>query len=133
MNSLIADLFERKRRGLPVANVEGSAFDKATFSGYTGAENGGGYPLHSLPAVRAFRALGFNLLSCANTHASDYGIDGFLATRQTLIAIGFAVAGCGRSLDEARAPAFFDTPRGRVALAAAARHRTAPGARRCAG
>jgi poly-gamma-glutamate capsule biosynthesis protein CapA/YwtB (metallophosphatase superfamily) len=102
------------------ANEEGSAFDKATFSGYTGAENGGGYPLHPLAAVRAFRALGFGLLSCANNHASDYGIEGLLATRQTLIAVGFAAAGCGRSLDEARAPAFFDSPRGRVALIAAA-------------
>src|SRR5262249_12260856 len=102
------------------ANEEGSAFDKATFSGYTGAENGGGYPLHPLAAARAFHALGFSLLSCANNHASDYGIEGLLATRQTLISIGFVTAGCGRTLDEARAPAYFDSPRARVALVAAA-------------
>src|SRR5215831_2988033 len=102
------------------ANEEGSAFDKPTFSGYTGAENGGGYPLHPLAAARAFRSLGFSLLSCANNHASDYGIEGLLATRQTLISIGFVTAGCGRTLDEARAPAYFDSPRARVALVAAA-------------
>jgi poly-gamma-glutamate synthesis protein (capsule biosynthesis protein) len=62
---------------------------------------------------------GINLLSCANNHAFDYGEGGLLATIRHLDAAGIAHAGSGRSLAEARSPAYLDTPNGRVALVAA--------------
>ena len=62
--------------------------------------------------------LGIGIVSCANNHAFDYGEGGVLATIRHLDAAGIAHAGTGRNLAEARAPAYVDTPRGRVALIA---------------
>jgi poly-gamma-glutamate capsule biosynthesis protein CapA/YwtB (metallophosphatase superfamily) len=63
--------------------------------------------------------LGINMVSCANNHAYDYGEDGVLANIKHLDGAGLAHAGTGRNLAEARAPAYFDTRNGRVALVAA--------------
>lgn len=64
--------------------------------------------------------LGINMLACGSSHADDYGPEGILATMRYLDNAGIAHAGSGRHLAEARAPAYLDTPRGRVALIAAA-------------
>lgn len=63
--------------------------------------------------------LGVNLVSCANNHAFDYGEEGVLANLRHLDAAGIAHAGTGKNLAQARAPAYLDTPNGRVALIAA--------------
>jgi poly-gamma-glutamate synthesis protein (capsule biosynthesis protein) len=63
--------------------------------------------------------LGVNMVSCANNHAFDYGEDGVLANIEHLDQAGIAHAGTGQNLAEARAPAYHDTPNGRVALIAA--------------
>ncbi len=63
--------------------------------------------------------LGINMVSCANNHAFDYGEDGVLANIRHLDDAGIVHAGTGRNLAQARAPAYLDTPNGRVALVAA--------------
>jgi len=63
--------------------------------------------------------LGINMVSCANNHAFDYGEGGVLANIKHLNEAGIAHAGTGRNLAEARAPAYLDTPNGRIALVAA--------------
>ncbi|HWG04547.1 MAG TPA: CapA family protein [Beijerinckiaceae bacterium] len=65
------------------------------------------------------RWMGFNLLSCANNHASDFGEGGVLATIRHLDDARFVHAGTGANLTEARAPAYLDTEAGRIALIAA--------------
>jgi poly-gamma-glutamate capsule biosynthesis protein CapA/YwtB (metallophosphatase superfamily) len=60
--------------------------------------------------------LGIKIVSCANNHSYDYGEGGLLATLRHLDAAGIPHSGSGRNLAEARAPAYLDTPRGRVAL-----------------
>ncbi|HEX9786668.1 MAG TPA: CapA family protein, partial [Candidatus Binatia bacterium] len=65
------------------------------------------------------RWLGINLVSCANNHAFDYGEGGVLANIKHLNDAGITHAGTGRNLAEARAPAYLDTPNGRVGLIAA--------------
>jgi poly-gamma-glutamate capsule biosynthesis protein CapA/YwtB (metallophosphatase superfamily) len=102
------------------ANQEGSTFDLKTFEGWLGAENGGGYPLHTLSVTRSLQDLGINLLGRANNHATDWGLEGMFASDRALDAIGIAHAGTGRSLDSARAAAYLDSPVGRVALVSAA-------------
>jgi len=62
--------------------------------------------------------LGINLICCANNHAFDYGEGGVLANIKHLDRAGLAHAGTGKNLAEARAPAYLDTPNGRVALVA---------------
>jgi poly-gamma-glutamate capsule biosynthesis protein CapA/YwtB (metallophosphatase superfamily) len=63
--------------------------------------------------------LGINMVSCANNHAFDYGEGGVLANIKHLEDADIVHAGTGRNLAEARAPAYLDTPNGRVALVAA--------------
>ena len=63
---------------------------------------------------------GFNLVSTANNHAYDFGEQGLLSTLQALDEAGLAHAGSGANLALARAPAYVDTGKGRVALVAVA-------------
>jgi len=61
---------------------------------------------------------GINLVSTANNHAYDFGEQGLLSTLRALDAAGLAHAGSGANLALARAPAYADSARGRVALVA---------------
>lgn len=71
------------------------------------------------PAVLdCLREFGFNLLATGNNHSWDLGAEGVLSTLEEVDARGFVRAGSGRNLGEAAAPAFLDTPGGRVALVA---------------
>jgi poly-gamma-glutamate capsule biosynthesis protein CapA/YwtB (metallophosphatase superfamily) len=83
--------------------------------------NGGGTYMTTEPHMLGdLRWLGISMLACGSSHADDYGPDGILATMRYLDEAGIVHAGSGRHLAEARAPAYLDTPRGRVALIAAA-------------
>ena len=63
-----------------------------------------------------FAWLGFDVVGTANNHSTDYGIEGIRTTRQSFDRVGIAHAGTGLNLQEAAAPAYADTPSGRVAL-----------------
>lgn len=53
----------------------------------------------------------------ANNHVLDYGLSGLLETIATLRSAGVKIAGAGRNLAEARAPALIDVPgEGRVVV-----------------
>lgn len=60
--------------------------------------------------------MGFDGVSTANNHAYDFSEGGFLRTLEHLDDIDIPHAGGGTDLDHARAPAYIDSPRGRVAL-----------------
>jgi poly-gamma-glutamate capsule biosynthesis protein CapA/YwtB (metallophosphatase superfamily) len=102
------------------ANQEGSIFELDAFKGYPAAENGGGNPL-AIPAVaRDLKNMGIDMVSKANNHATDWGVEGLFETERVLDAAGIAHAGSGRNRAAARAPAFIETAKGRVALISAA-------------
>lgn len=63
--------------------------------------------------------LGINLMSCANNHGTDYGENGVLTNIANLDQAGMIHAGSGRTYAEALAPAYLETPKGRVALVSA--------------
>lgn len=63
--------------------------------------------------------LGIDIVSTANNHSFDFGETGLLTTMRHCREADLPYAGSGRSLDEARAPAYLETNRGRVALMAA--------------
>jgi poly-gamma-glutamate capsule biosynthesis protein CapA/YwtB (metallophosphatase superfamily) len=90
-----------------------------TFEHPPASESGGTYAAAEPALADELRWAGFTLYACANNHAADYGAGGLLSTVQTLDALGLVHAGTGRTLAEARAPAFLDTPAGRVALISA--------------
>jgi poly-gamma-glutamate synthesis protein (capsule biosynthesis protein) len=98
------------------ANQEGSIFDLKTFRSYPAAENGGGYPLQPSSFARALKGMGISLISKANNHATDWGMEGLAATLGWLAAAGVTQAGAGEGPDAARAPAYVETVKGKVAL-----------------
>lgn len=59
---------------------------------------------------------GIDLVSMANNHTGDYGVEGMRLTRKYVDASGLVGAGTGESLWEAREARFLETADGRVAL-----------------
>ncbi|MWA04781.1 CapA family protein [Actinomadura sp. LD22] len=80
----------------------------------------GSYMLADPQVARDLRWLGVDVLSMANNHSLDFGQHGLLSTLDNCRAAGLVCAGTGRDLDEARAPAYTETPGGRVALVSTA-------------
>lgn len=84
---------------------------------YFGNQFSGGSYLRAVPeTLDDVKAFGFNLLSFANNHSMDFAHGGLMATKRYVNAAGIANTGAGANLDEAAAPAYLDTPAGRVAL-----------------
>lgn len=63
--------------------------------------------------------LGVNLAALPTNHVGDYGVGGIVDQLDAMKSMGIAHAGLGRTLAEARRPAYLDTPAGRIALVAA--------------
>lgn len=60
--------------------------------------------------------IGFNLYSCANNHALDYGVKGLLTSIEHLKKRGMHFSGVGKNLTEARMPTYLTTDKVTVAL-----------------
>ncbi len=56
-------------------------------------------------AIRELRRAGFDLVSLANNHILDFGVQGLLDTMATCSRYGLAYAGAGMTLDDAARPA----------------------------
>jgi poly-gamma-glutamate capsule biosynthesis protein CapA/YwtB (metallophosphatase superfamily) len=65
-------------------------------------------------------SLGFDLVSQANNHATDYGTEGMADTSAILTASDLIPAGSGRDLGEARAPVFIGSGPRKIAVLAVA-------------
>lgn len=59
---------------------------------------------------------GIDLVSMANNHTGDYGVEGMRLTRKYVAEAGLVGAGVGEDLFEAREAKFLETAHGRVAL-----------------
>jgi poly-gamma-glutamate synthesis protein (capsule biosynthesis protein) len=100
-------------------NYEMTSLDLTRFKGAPQAESGGTW-LVSDPAVAPDLArMGFDIVSHANNHATDWGAEGLADTLQVLDDAHLVHAGTGHNLSSARAPRYLDAPAGRVALVAA--------------
>lgn len=80
------------------------------------AESGGTYMRADPELAKELAWMGFDFVSMANNHALDFGVGGARHTLEAAHAAGLVTAGVGENLAEARAPAYLDTPGGRVAL-----------------
>src|SRR5580765_7236733 len=93
-------------------NMEGNLSDIEHFDG----------PLRGMMGDKtvapALKKIGFDLMNRANNHIFDSDREGMYSTIAQLDAAGIVNAGTGKNLEDARAPAFLDTPKGRVALVA---------------
>jgi poly-gamma-glutamate capsule biosynthesis protein CapA/YwtB (metallophosphatase superfamily) len=101
-------------------NFESTAIDLAEFGGWPEAESGGSW-LVSSPRVPAdLRRMGFDLVSRANNHATDWGVAGMRSTDRLLTEAGIVHAGTGDTLADARSPRFLTTSAGRISLVSVA-------------
>ena len=91
-------------------NMEGNLADLDKFGG----------PLRGMMGDRdvapSLKAMGFDLMNRANNHIFDSDRESMYSTIEQLDAAGIVHAGTGKNLEDARAPAYFDSPKGRVAL-----------------
>jgi poly-gamma-glutamate capsule biosynthesis protein CapA/YwtB (metallophosphatase superfamily) len=105
-----------KRADVTYGNMETSIFDLRHFTGYP-------YPgpndvsLVAAPEVaRDLAQMGFDLVSRANNHALDWGVEGMRETSQWLETAGIGYAGAGENLGLAQAAGYFESPKGRIGL-----------------
>jgi poly-gamma-glutamate synthesis protein (capsule biosynthesis protein) len=91
-------------------NMEGNLSDIEHFNG----------PLRGMMGDKdvapSLKAMGFDLMNRANNHIFDSDKESMFSTIAQLDAAGIVHAGTGKNLEDARAPAFFDSPKGRVGL-----------------
>ena len=97
-------------------NFEGTTIDRHHFTGHPEAEFGGVWIIGTPAVAKDLKTMGFDLVSRANNHATDWGIEGMRSTSQALEEAGLVHAGVGEHLAAARKAQYFDTPKGRVAL-----------------
>lgn len=99
-------------------NLENTLIDLSVFSGHPQAESGGAHLIGSPKLAKDMREMGFNLVSRANNHTTDWGAEGMRETDQTADAAGLVHAGTGDSRAAARAAHYLLTAKGRVGLVA---------------
>src|SRR5581483_6313767 len=97
-------------------NFEGTAIDLSRTPAVPQAEFGGVWIIGSPLVAKDLKAIGFDVMSRANNHATDWGLEGMRQTSRALDEAGIVHAGVGEHRAAARAARFFDTDKGRVAL-----------------
>jgi len=83
-------------------------------------ESGGTWMRAEPGLVKDLVWAGFDLVSRANNHTGDYGVEGMRLTTKYVAEANLVQAGVGEDLAEAREARFLDTPKGRVALVSVA-------------
>src|SRR6476646_5574240 len=97
-------------------NFEGTAIDLTRTPAVPQAEFGGVWIIGSPLVARDLKSIGFDIMSRANNHATDWGLEGMRQTSRALDEAGIVHAGVGEHRAAARAARYFDTDKGRVAL-----------------
>jgi poly-gamma-glutamate synthesis protein (capsule biosynthesis protein) len=107
-----------REASLTIGNLETSIVDMRAFGGHPRTVDD--WSMAALPEVaQDLAALGFRLVSRANNHCCDWGVEGMRETGRRLDAAGIVHAGAGETLAHARAPRYAETPHGRVGLVSA--------------
>jgi poly-gamma-glutamate capsule biosynthesis protein CapA/YwtB (metallophosphatase superfamily) len=105
-----------QRGDVTFGNFEGSAIDIPRFTGYPAAEFGGVWIIGPPEVAKDLKTMGFDMVSRANNHATDWGVEGMRLTSDALDAAGLVHAGVGETRAAARAARYFETGKGRVAV-----------------
>ena len=86
------------------------------FKGYPAARTDGAHFAAPSWVLDEIQDMGFNLFSCANNHALDYGAEGLLATIKELEDRNLSYAGIGRNLVESQMPTYLDVNGANVSM-----------------
>ncbi len=97
-------------------NFENNTLDFRRFEGFPHRDPGDWALVASPDVPRDLRQMGFDLLSRANNHALDWGVEGMRETSRHLDEAGLIHAGVGENRAGARAPRYLESERGRIAL-----------------
>src|SRR3954466_1796764 len=97
-------------------NFEGPAIDLARTPATPQAEFGGVWIIGAPAVARDLKAIGFDIMSRANNHATDWGLEGMRQTNRALDDAGIPHAGAAEHRAAARAARYVDPDKGRVAL-----------------
>jgi poly-gamma-glutamate synthesis protein (capsule biosynthesis protein) len=97
-------------------NFEGTALDLSRTTAIPQAEFGGVWIIGSPAVAKDLKAIGFDVMSRANNHATDWGLEGMRETNRALDEAGIVHAGAGEHRAASRAARYVDTDKGRVAL-----------------
>ena len=100
-------------------NFEMTVLDLATTRGVAQAESGGTWILADPGVPEDVAGLGFDIVSHANNHSTDWGVEGMAETGRRLTDAKLVWSGTGPSMSAARAPRYLDVPKGRVAIVSA--------------
>jgi len=92
-------------------NFESLIRDERNFEGPLGGSMTG-----TKEVAADLKAMGFTLMNRAGNHLMDSGQEGLFETTRLMEEAGLVYAGVGRNLNEARAPRFAETPKGRIGL-----------------
>jgi poly-gamma-glutamate capsule biosynthesis protein CapA/YwtB (metallophosphatase superfamily) len=97
-------------------NFEGTALDLTRTPAVPQAEFGGVWIIGTPAVARDLKTIGFDVMSRANNHATDWGLEGMRQTSRALDEAGIVHAGVGEHRAAARGARYFETDKGRVAL-----------------
>lgn len=102
-----------RRADVGFANLEMLFHD---YEMYPMNQSGGTYMRADPALVKELTWAGFDMVSRANNHTGDYGVEGMRLTTKYVAEAGLVQAGVGESLEQAREAKFLETGHGRVAL-----------------
>jgi len=105
-----------QRADVTFGNLETTIFDPRTFKGAPYAWDGDWTNAALPPVARDLKTMGFAIVSRANNHVVDWGLEGMRETGHWLDDAGIVHAGAGETHGLARAPQYFESKGGRVAL-----------------
>lgn len=72
--------------------------------------------------INGYKSLGVDLLTLANNHIMDQGVDGLNSTIHTLDSAGIDYLGVGKNIQEASKPYFYQTSGKKIGIYACAEH-----------
>lgn len=100
-------------------NFETTVLDLATTKAVAQAESGGTWMLADPGVPGDVAKLGFDMVSHANNHSTDWGVEGMIETGRRLTDADIVWSGTGATMSAARAPRYLDVAKGRVAIVSA--------------
>lgn len=111
----------RLLRGADVTfgNFEATVLDLANTKAVPQAESGGTWIVADPRVPKDVAKLGFDVLSHANNHSTDWGVEGMAETGVRLTDADLVWSGTGPTMTAARAPKYLDAAKGRVAIVSA--------------
>lgn len=113
---------------LAIANLEGTLLDTPPSNFVEHPDISHGCILGTTQFANNLKHMGFKMVSRANNHVLDFGIDGMRQTNLALDLAGIVHSGSGEDKTTAEAPCFIETAHGRIGLLSAA-STFAPGSR----